>query len=457
MATEVLMPKLGATMESGTILRWYKQEGEPIHAGESLLEIMTDKVNMEIEAPTDGTVLKILYGQDELVAVQQPIAYIGQPGEEVSGASATEASVTGAGATEAPAPQSKAASAASDRAATAVLAEAHSQEAAADGKLRATPAARKLARKEGVPLAQVKGTGPFGRIQLSDVQQQLAERAKAPRVTPLAQKIAEAQGISLDTVTGTGVQGKIGKEDVLRAKPAELPAAAASAGERVKLDGMRKVIAQRMTHSATTAPHVTLTTEVDMSRSIELRQALLPVIEQRTGLRLSYTEILMKAVSHALVLHPRVNASIQDDYIVFHPTANIGLAVAVANGLVVPVIPQTERKGLAELTVACKQQAQRAREGKLLPADMTGGTFTISNLGMYAIDAFTPIINQPESAILGVGRINEKPVGIQGKIELRPMMTLSLSFDHRAIDGAPAAEFLQTIKETLENPYQLML
>jgi pyruvate dehydrogenase E2 component (dihydrolipoamide acetyltransferase) len=219
---------------------------------------------------------------------------------------------------------------------------------------------------------------------------------------------------------------------------------------------MRKVIAQRMAASAYTAPHVTLTTEADMSQAIEVRTTLLPAIEKMTGQRLSYTAIILKAVASALARHPKVNVSLKDDVIEYHESIHIGLAVAVTDGLVVPVIKEVDRKGLAELTVDSKRLAGLAREGRLLPDDMRGGTFTISNLGMYAIDAFTPIINQPESAILGVGRIHEKPVGVDGQIVLRPMMSLSLSFDHRVVDGAPAAAFLQEVKEMLESPYQML-
>lgn len=439
MATEVLMPKLGATMESGTIIRWYKNEGEPIQAGEPLLEILTDKINMEIEADVSGHVLKILYSPDDVVDVQLPIAFIGELGEVVPDSGTQAETVAGSSGS-------------------------HETEAITAGspllvgeKVRATPAARKLARIEGIDLKLALGSGPNGRIHVLDVKNYLGQLSKTPRVTPLAQKIANAENVSVDTVTGTGIQGKVVKADVLNSIKPAIATAISSEGECVKLEGMRKVIAQRMVQSVTTAPHVTLTTEVDMSGSMEMRKALLPVIEKKTGLRVSYTEIIMKAVSHALVLHPKVNASLQGEYIVSNPNVNIGLAVAVPNGLVVPVIKQTEEKGLADLTAACKEFAKLARDGKLLPAHMSGGTFTISNLGMYPIDVFTPIINQPETAILGVGRIHEKPVGVQGKIELRPMMTLSLSFDHRVIDGAPAAEFLQTVKDALENPYQLIV
>jgi pyruvate dehydrogenase E2 component (dihydrolipoamide acetyltransferase) len=220
---------------------------------------------------------------------------------------------------------------------------------------------------------------------------------------------------------------------------------------------MRKVIAQRMVQSAFTAPHVTLTSEVDMLNVKELRNQILPIIQEQTGERLSYTEILMKAVSKALERHPIINASLQNDLIIYHKKINIGLAVSVPNGLVVPVIENVDQLGLSALTRECKQISKSARAGKLKPDQLSGSTFTISNLGMYAVDSMTPIINQPESAILAVGQIKEKPVGVKGSIQLRPMMTLNLSIDHRIIDGAPAAAFLTELKELLENPTLLLV
>ncbi|WP_027415367.1 dihydrolipoamide acetyltransferase family protein [Aneurinibacillus terranovensis] len=441
MATDVFMPKLSMTMETGTILQWFKEEGDDVQEGDILLEVLTDKINIEVESYATGKLLKIYYGPDAVVPVNQVIGYIGAEGEVVPDVPPSmDGSIDGG-----------------QRPAETENVESSSQEEAGNvretEKVRATPAARKIAKEKKISLQEIEGSGPHGRIHKADVENYTLVKA-----TPLAKKIAKAEGVSLESITGSGPQGKVRKEDVLnqtyRQPTQQLPA---EGGDRVKVEGMRKVIAQRMLQSVTTAPHVTLTTEVDMTGSIGMRKALLPVVEKKTGFRLSYTEIIMKAVSHALVLHPSVNASLQGDYIVYHPHVHIGLAVSVPNGLVVPVVKQTEQKGLADLTADCKQLAKAARENKLLPGDMSGGTFTISNLGMYAIDAFTPIINQPETAILGVGRILEKPVAVQGNIEIRPMMTLSLSFDHRVVDGAPAAEFLQEVKDALENPYQLIV
>ncbi|NGQ96040.1 2-oxo acid dehydrogenase subunit E2 [Brevibacillus sp. SYP-B805] len=408
MATGVFMPKLSMTMEQGTIIQWFKQEGDDVREGELLLEVMTDKINIEVEAYATGKLLKIYYGANQTVPVNQIIAYIGEADEVVP---------------EHPPALDETARQAAEAGANEPGAAAAPETAAQEQKIRATPVARRIARENGLALEQIKGSGPNGRIHRIDVEQALARRS-AQAAPPV-------------------------KEPIRSSAPSPL--------RQRKLEGMRRVIAQRMAQSAFTAPHVTLTTEADMSRAIELRTELLPAVEKATGLRLSYTEVIVKAVATALVRHPHINVSLQDDVLIERDEVNVGLAVAVPDGLLVPVVKHADRRGLAELTAECKRLAGLAREGKLLPDDMRGGSFTISNLGMYAIDAFTPIINPPEIAILGVGRIHEKPVGVNGQILLRPMMTLSLSFDHRAVDGAPAAAFLQEIKEILESPWQLLV
>ena len=411
MATEILMPKLGATMERGTIIRWLKEEGEPVNFGEVLIEIMTDKINIEVEAETSGVLLKKLAKEDEEVEVHSVIAYIGQPDEAIVPASEAEQKITA---------------------------------------VRATPASRRLARDHRLDLQEISGTGPKGRIQRIDVKEFLAQRSREPKITPLAGKMVQAENLTRSQIQGTGVQGKIVSEDVKRHLQSGVPANA------VKMDGIRKAVAKRMSESAFNAPHVTLVSEADMVKAIELREQLLPLVEKETGYRLSYTEIIMKATAQALRRHPSINVSLEEDSIIYHSQVHIGLAVAIPNGLVVPVVRDCEAKGLAELTKECKTLTKMAQERKLGVEQMSEGTFTISNLGMYAVDSFTPIINPPESAILGVGRIQEKPVGVNGTIQLRPMVTVSLSFDHRVIDGAPAAAFLTELKEILENPLVML-
>lgn len=408
MATGVFMPKLSMTMEKGTIIQWFKKQGDDVQTGDVLLEVMTDKINIEVESYASGKLLKIYYGADDVVPVNEVIAYIGSADEIVPDSPPRL-------------DQSKAAPA--DNRVARREAQELPDHTACTKKLRATPVARRIAREHGIALDQVSGTGPHGRIHKEDVMLHLS-----------------SQGVSE-------------KELIQSVNP---PPARTESHHR-KLEGMRKVIAQRMVQSAFTAPHVTLATEADMSRAIELRSELLPEIEKSTGVRLSFTDIIVKAVSTALQRHPHVNVSLQNDCILYHADINVGIAVAVREGLLVPVVKNAAHRGLAELAVECKRLTGLAREGRLHPDDMQGGTFTISNLGMYSIDTFTPIINQPESAILGVGRIHEKPAGLNGQIVLRPLMSLSLSFDHRVIDGAPAAAFVEELKNILESPYRLLL
>lgn len=451
MAKEIFMPKLSSTMAVGTLLQWFKEEGDAVEIGEPLFEIMTDKINIEVEAYDQGVLLKKYFDVDAEVPVNQIVGYIGEVGENVPDHS------PGISGEEAPADEKVEAPVSEQEAAP--TAESVVQ----DGeKPRATPAARRIARKNNLELVFIQGSGPNGRVHKKDVVAHLETAASAPKATPLARKVALAEQVDLGAITGSGANGKIVKGDVVSTaapKPATSASSVASppVPQRRKMSGMRKVIADRMAKSAYTAPHVTLTSEVEMTKVKELRAALLPVIEKQTGLRVSFTDILVKAVGAALARHPQVNASIDGDEIVQHSEVNIGLAVSVQDGLMVPVIKDVLSKGLAELTKDAKDIGKRARDNKLLPEQMKGSTFTISNLGMYAVDAFTPIINQPESAILGVGRIQDKPVAVNGALEIRPMMTLSLSFDHRAMDGAPAAAFLTELKQILENPLELLV
>lgn len=446
MAKEIFMPKLSSTMQVGTLLQWFKDEGDQVAVGDPLFEIMTDKINIEVEAYEEGILLKQYYQEDDEVPINHVVGYIGQAGESVPDDPPGEA---GSGTAQKEKEPSLAESIQVEPAMPIELTE----KPEVDEKLRATPAARRIAREQGIALEKIEGTGPKGRIQQKDVE--AFAPPSAPTATPLAKKVAASEEIDLQTVTGSGSRGKILREDVETAKH---PASEAVAtGKRIKMEGIRKVVADRMHKSKTTAPHVTLTSDIDMSAIVEMRNQLLPSIEEKTGYRISYTEIILKASAVALERHTNINVSLEGNEIVFHEAINIGLAVAVENGLLVPVIKNADQKGLAAITADCKTLGKAARENNLKPDQMAGGTFTISNLGMYAIDAFTPVINQPESAILGIGRILEKPVGINGKIELRPMMAASLSFDHRVIDGAPAAAFLTELKKILEQPYELLV
>lgn len=440
MPNEIFMPKLSSTMEAGTLLQWFKEEGDSVEIGEPLFEIMTDKINIEVESYDEGILLKKYFGEDDQVPVNHVIGYIGTEGEAVP---EEPPGVSGAEQEEEKPVQE------------ASPAQAPTVSAAEGEKIRATPAARQLARTENITLQEVQGSGPNGRVHKKDVAAHTSSHPAEAKATPLARKIAEGEQVNLSNVQGSGANGKIVKQDVISAKRTTDSASVTST--RKKMSGMRKVIAERMVQSKQTAPHVTMTSEIDMTKVKELRASLLPAVEKQTGFRLSYTEILMKATAAALSRHPAINVSLEGDEIVQHGHVHLGLAVAVNDGLMVPVVKDVLAKGLAELTQDAKEISQLARNNKLRPDQMKGSTFTISNIGMYAVDMFTPVINQPESAILGVGRMQDKPVAVNGALEIRPMMTLSLSFDHRIIDGAPAAAFLTELKDILENPYELLV
>ncbi|PIC73376.1 dihydrolipoamide acetyltransferase family protein [Sporosarcina sp. P17b] len=437
MAIEVVMPKLGATMEEGTIVSWLVQVGELIEEGDPIAEIQTDKIVMEIEAETTGYLLKTIYDAGATVNVHEVVAYMGEEGENVEGLGSDSLNPS-ATAEETP-----------------VQSAAEPQVVREPGeKIRRTPAARKLAENNEVGLRDIVGTGPLGRTQKKDVESYIEANAK--RITPLAKKIANDQGIDYKNIAGTGPNGKVLKGDLV-SNPVANNEVEEQAGKRVPFKGMRKVIANRISESAYTAPHVTLLSEIDMTNCVSLRQDLLPVIEKVEGLRISFNDILMKATAFALKQHPNMNVSLEGNEIVYHPNVHIGMAVAVPDGLVVPVLQNVDEKGLAALTRETKSIGMKAREGKLSPDQMQGSTFTISNLGMYAVDGFTPIINSPNAAILGVGRIQKKSVVVNDDLAIRSMMSLSLSFDHRIVDGAPAAAFLTELKEVLENPFKLMI
>ncbi|MFG6114161.1 dihydrolipoamide acetyltransferase family protein [Halobacillus sp. MO56] len=438
MAVDVQMPKMGATMETGKIIAWLKEEGDPIENGEPILEIMTDKINIEVEASASGILLRKLYEEDTDVPVLKTIAYIGEPGEEI------------------PEPKNEASS--EEKEPVEVVNEKDGKEEAdidsnsnvkhlTMTKPRRTPAARKLAESHQIDLQQVQGSGPNGRIHVKDVEAYMQHQKKS---TSLAERVAASHGLHTSEIQTYSDTDKVKKEDVLQAMSRPVDTS-------VDYDGLRKSVGENMQQSTQTAPHVTLTTQVDMTEAINLRKQLIDKIQKNTGYRLSYTEIIVKSVARTLASHPMINASLQGERIDVHSSVNIGLAVAIPNGLVVPVIKHANKKGLASLTEESKRLARRARDNQLTPDDMTGGTFTISNLGMYAVDSFTPIINPGQSAILGVGRIREEVVSVDGNVETRPQLTLSLSFDHRVVDGAPAAHFLTDLKETLETPYELIM
>ena len=466
MAVEVIMPKAGSEMEEGEIVQWFKQEGDEVKEGEILLEIVTDKVNMEVEAEASGTLLKILHPAGSVVPVVQTIAWIGQAGEAVPGAVAAPAAV--AAPVEETVVETK-------------VEAAPAQEVVVfdNSGLRATPAARAYARENGIDLSQVKGTGAKGRVHKDDVvDYKLNAKAK---ISPLAARIAEVEGINTDGIVGTGPKGKIMKADVLSvlngsaseavasASEVAAPASAKSAKapnenqwgvvETVPMSPMRKVISKRMSESYFSAPTFVVNVEVDMTELLALRKKVVDAIIEETGKKATVTDFISLAVIKSLMKHPYVNASLSSDEkeMYLHHYVNLSIAVGMDSGLVVPVIKGADKMSLKELVVASKEITTKALAGKLKPDEMADSTFTISNLGMYGVKSFVPIINQPNTAILGVSATVQKPVVLNGEVTVRPIMTLTLTADHRVVDGLEGAKFMKTLKEAIENPLSLLI
>jgi pyruvate dehydrogenase E2 component (dihydrolipoamide acetyltransferase) len=414
MSSQVTLPRLGQGMETGTIVRWLKSEGDSVEKGEALYELDTEKVTQEVEAEASGVLLKILAGEGEEIEVGKAIAVIGEQGEEVPEGEAedpTEVSEDDAQEEGTPAPEREdERERGREEAPEGPSEPEQSLESTNGGRVKASPLARRIARERGIELSALRGTGPEGRIVAEDV-----ERASA-----------------------TGA--------------AAAPAAAAPTGEVevVKLNQMRKTIARRMTE-AWEAPAFQISMSADMSGSVRLREALLAQVKE-AGVRPTYSDILTKVVALALMRHRDVNAHFAGDSVKLFPNANIGIAVAIPHGLVVPVIPGCERLTIPEIAAARADIVSRTREGKLRAEDLDGGTFTISNLGMYGVERFTAVLNPPQAGILAVGAIEERAVVVDGDLEIQSRMDLTLTIDHRSVDGATASEFLATVKSFLEEP-----
>jgi pyruvate dehydrogenase E2 component (dihydrolipoamide acetyltransferase) len=437
MATEIVLPQWSMGMAEGTVVRWLKQEGDAVTEGEPLVEVEAAKVTSEVEAEVAGVLARILVAEGETVPVRTPLCLIGTTDEVRANAGAITVPVESA-----------------TVASTPVQPVASTQPG-----VQVTPVARRMAKEHGIDLSQVRGSGPGGRIVTEDVQRAIDEAARpAPataQVIPAARRLAKEHGLDLSQVRGSGPAGRITVEDVQRviaaaARPtASVPPASSTDEQVIALTGMRAAIARRMHQSLQTSAQVTLITEVDVSALVQLREEL------KQQFALTYTDLVVKAVAHALKEHPRLNAWIEGEQIRLVQAIHIGVAVALDEGLIVPVVRDADRRSLREIAQETQRLALRAREGTLTREEVMGSTFSVSNLGMYGIDAFTPIINPPEIAILGVGRINEKLVRVPRGAEWRHVITLSLTFDHRAVDGAPAAAFLQTVGKHLENPVEL--
>jgi pyruvate dehydrogenase E2 component (dihydrolipoamide acetyltransferase) len=462
MATEVIMPKLGQTMEEGTIVEWLKNEGEEVQRGDVLFTVESDKATLEAEAPARGYLRKILVPAGESVPVLTPVGIITRTlDEDISASSQGPAEVAAASQSAAPV----------DVTEVAPMERAEDTDSTREGRVFASPRARMRAQENEVELRLIEGTGPNGRIVERDIYAFLEEQ---PKATPMARKVAAELGVDLRTVSGTGAGGRIVRADVeTAAAPAPaagpvpattaarapapvvaLPAAEVASTEPLK--GLRGIIAERMATSAQTTARVTLFTEVDATAFVEARTRLKAAVTEEWGFAPGYNDLLGLMVARALREYAYMNARLSGDEIQRLDHVNVGMAVDTERGLLVLVIRDADRLGLRAFGQQFRDMVGRAREGKSLPDDLSGGTFTITNLGMFDVDLFTPIINLPEAAILGVGRIQAKPVVREGQVVVAQMMTLSLAFDHRLVDGAPAARFLQRIKQFVENPYLLL-
>jgi pyruvate dehydrogenase E2 component (dihydrolipoamide acetyltransferase) len=397
-ATEVVMPKLGLTMEEATIVNWLKNEGDQVSKGEAILEIETDKSTVEVEAPASGQMGPQLFSQGSLIPIGTVITYVVAPGEELpdvkseSGITYKKKELGDDTKTETQPPKAQ----------------------MTRNTIMASPIARRLARELGVDLSSVTGTGPKGRIMEDDIREASERVKKTKREAPGPSRISE---------------------DVH------------------PLEGIRKLTAERMIESFTNAPHFYLSVETDTNLLLEMRERLIPRIESRSGERPTISDFLIKIAAQALEEHPEVNALWEDVGVRRLSDINVGLAVATERGLIVPVFHNANKKPLHEITAQRKELVEKARNGTVALPDLEGGSFTITNLGTYAVDQFNAIINPPQSAIVSVGRIKDRPVGFNGELVLRPTMIVTLSIDHRILDGSEGARFLNTLVKIIEAPY----
>ncbi len=469
MAISIVMPQLGYDMREGTIVRWLKQEGEDVAPREVIAEIETDKAVVEFSPTTGGVLRRIVAGEGAVVAVGQPIAVITDPGEALPDDMAEPA---------APAEEAEPAVLATRVAEPAAEVAAPAPGSADGGEVRASPIARRLAREHGVNLATVTGSGPGGRVVESDVlaaaevAAALAAVLAAPGgvlASPLARRVAREQGVDLGTVTGTGPGGRIVESDVLAAAreqaapaPALAPVVAEAAPppdevgvERVELSRMRQAVARVTSDSKRDAPHFYIAAEVDMTKAMTLRRDINDELPAEN--RVSVNDLIVKASALAIGKHPKFNSFFRDDHLQMNPSVNVGIAIALESGLIVPGIPGCESLSLAQIAAGSTDLIDRANNGTLRAEEYTGTTYSVSNLGMFDVDSFTAIIFPPHAAILAVGSVKEQPVVRDGQIAIAQIMKATLSVDHRVADGAEAAQFLMEIKRLLENPVSLLL
>jgi len=448
MATKIIMPQAGQDITEGRVVKWLKAEGESVNKGDPVCEVETEKVVFEVECPADGILLQIVVSDGEKAEIFSTIGIVAARGETVNLDEFLKDEE----------PTEKEIDVSDIRKKLAKKGEGES------GKLKISGRAGKLAKKMGVDPSTIEGTGPGGRIVEKDVMA-VAQGTEdtAVRISPVAKKMAEDHRIDIGKLKGSGPGGRIVKEDVQRAMDAAAGAAAKKpaktgpkeVGNVVPIRGVRQVIFERMHQSLQQSAQLTITTEVDVKELVRFRTFLAEGPEGER-IKVSYNAILLKMLAKVLEADPRMNASVVGDEIWEWESVNLGVAVDVEEGLMVPVIRDANKKSVITINEELNDLATRARSKKLMPDDLQGGTFTLTNLGFLDVDAFTPIVNPPESGILGVGRIVEKPVVEKGEIRIGKRMTLSLSFDHRIIDGADGGRFLMKLKTYIEKPYILM-
>ncbi|OPX01757.1 dihydrolipoamide acetyltransferase family protein [Geobacillus proteiniphilus] len=421
MAVEIIMPKLGMSMEEGTVVEWLKKKGDPVKKGESIVVISSDKIEKDIEAPQDGVLLEIIVQQDETAEVGKVIGYIGQEGEVLKEA---------------------------DRESVAIGMK-EEIEAISETMLRVSPAARKLAHEAGIDLRRVSGSGPKGRITRADVEKAIQTRQASSQLESEEQRFTQINKEAINTSESINLKKKMSgqiSEMAIEQKDVTVK----------PITGMRKVIATRMFASLHQTAQLTIHMKADITKLMEVNENIKNELRDESTIKFTITDFIARAVILSLRTHKQMNSLYQDGRIYTYDSVHLGIAVAVENGLVVPVIRYAEKLSLKEISQKIKELSTRAREGALSSEEMTGSTFTITSLGAYGVEFFTPVLNPPEIGILGVGTADDVPVFVEDTVQKRKKLPLSLTFDHQVIDGAPASQFLGMIKHYLENPYKLL-
>ncbi|MCI1881481.1 MAG: 2-oxo acid dehydrogenase subunit E2 [Sporolactobacillus sp.] len=429
MATEIIMPKMGMGMEEGTVVEWLKHKGDRVKKGDAVVSISSDKIEKDLEAPADGVLIDIEAKEDDAVPIGHPLGYIGAEGETIEAAAtaAPEKPAAASVETEARKPEFR----------------APQPQSVPQRRLRVSPAARRLAKAESVDLDALKGSGPMGRITKADVAAAVKAREAAPTpaagkaaALPLAGEAAPTGSQTRLAVTSTGIRPE---------------------GRVRKVTGIRKVIARRMFDSLQQTAQLTLQTTADVTELIGFQKKAREVYPITDDVRLTITDFIAKATVNALLAHKQMNSTFENETITTYDAVHLGVAVALEEGLVVPVIGDADKKSLSVISREIHKASKAARTGRLDTLRLSGSTFTVTSLGTYGIGFFTPVLNPPEIGILGVGTIEQRPVYVGDELKKRSLLPLSLTFDHRAIDGAPAAEFLAAVKANLEAPLKLVL